>query len=109
MDKPHRLSHLNEIVTQARKLGVPVADVWFGWGFDMLVIMRHSLPEPMRLRYARGPGLEYALVDFDAHYPGWGSYHEVLIDRECKVAIIFPRPPELLEAHKAELRAKAGV
>lgn len=108
LDRPHRLAHLNEVVARSKQLHCPVADVWFGPTFDMLVIMRHAMPDPIRQRFGRDPVFDYAVVDYDANFPGWTSYHEVLMDRESRVAIIYPRPPELLEQHKADLRARAG-
>ncbi len=109
MEKLRRLAHLNEVIHLSRHLGVQVADVHFGWGFDVLVIMRHCMPEAIRSRHLHDPQLDYAMVDYDPNYPGWASYHEVLMDRESKVAIIFPRPQDQLEAHKAELRSQTKI
>lgn len=107
-DKTHRLHHLNEVLARSRTHGCPVADVHFGWGLDTVVVMRGAMPDPVRQRFGRDPAFDYAVVDWDPHYPGWTSYHEVLIDRDSKVAVIYPRPADLLESHKASLRARAA-
>ena len=108
MDKQSRLNNLNQVIDISKRCGCPVDDVWFGWGFDMLVIMRHPMPAAVRDRVAQYPALECVLSDYDPHYGGWTSYNENVIDRENKIAIVFPRPPALLEAHLAELRARSS-
>ena len=109
MAKLQRLSKLNEVIAWAKTMGIGVGDVHFGLSYDTVVVMRGSMPQGLRQHFQVNKALDYALVDYDPHFPGWASYHEALYDRDARVAIIFPRPADQLEAHKAELRARLGL
>jgi len=78
---------INLAISKAMEFDNPVMEVQLGWSkMDKVIVMQHSLCEPLREQISDIGGLDYSHYDRDPHNKG-GDYFR---DRESKVALAFP-------------------